>query len=88
MGGNIRINSNQESNQESNQDYKNISGISFVSKILKEQNRLLLEAISDKFNLTKEEKEELFSIFWKTNYYCPQIIVSQKKEQLQKAMTW
>ena len=66
----IRINSKLE--------YKPMSSISFVSKTLKEQNRLLLLSIADKYNLNKEDTEELFNMFWKTNYYCPQIIISKQ----------
>ena len=52
-----------------------------IAKVIKEQNTILLNWISDRKNLTKEQRQELFDMFLKVNYYCPKIVTFKKLEK-------
>ena len=62
---------NEKVQEEKKQTYNSPSEIAFVTKIIKEQNRQLLEQISIIKRLKKKEKQLLFDKYWKVNYYTP-----------------
>ena len=70
------------------EDNLRINSAELVCKIIKEQNRLLLEYIAKRLDMTEEQKEQLFDKFWKIQYYCPRIVISTKAEKIQKYMAW
>lgn len=65
-------------------NYKNPTGITLISRIIKNQNVELLEKICKKYDLDEEVYEELKYNFIKVNYYSPNIILDSHKESLQK----
>lgn len=52
-------------------NYINPSNLALITKIIKEQNRKLLNHIALMKNMSKKDKKEMFSKFWKLNYYTP-----------------
>ena len=54
---------------------------SFITKIIKEQNYNLLKLIEKTENL---EDNELINIFFKINYYSPDFVINNKREDYEK----
>tara|TARA_Y100000590_G_scaffold179768_1_gene204940 strand:+ start:33250 stop:33468 length:219 start_codon:yes stop_codon:yes gene_type:complete len=57
-----------------------------LNKIIKEQNKYLLNYIATYLNLNEDQKKELFEDFWKVSYYSPKITGSKKIEKIQGHM--
>jgi len=57
-----------------------------LNKIIKEQNKQLLNYIAKYLNMDEEEKQELFDDFWKVSYYSPKVTGSKKIEKIQANM--
>ena len=65
-------------------NYENPHPISFISKIIKNENIKLIEQICVEENLDENEKKKLIDKFIKPNYYTPYIVNSESKELLQQ----
>lgn len=65
-------------------NYKNPNNLTLITRIIKQQNMILLEHISKYKKLSKDEKKELFQNFIKPNYYTPEVMKYHKKEINQK----
>ena len=59
---------------------KNINSYSFITKVIKEQNYLLLKYIEEKEGL---KENELIDIFLKINYYSPTVL--KKKSRVEES---
>ena len=68
----------EETNKDLNYTYPHSAAI--IAKVIKEQNIILLNWISERKKLTKEQKQELFDMFLKVNYFCPKIVTFKKLE--------
>ena len=79
----IRENNEKKKNFINNRDYKFPSSLSIASKIIKNQNILLINKICDIKKVSKGEREELLKMFIKVNYYCPSVTKYQKIQDKQ-----
>ena len=65
------------------ENYTPISGYNVITSIIREQNIILLNKISDTMSLNDLKREELIDEFLKVNYYTPRVIFSKKRENIQ-----
>lgn len=54
--------------------YVHPTSIYFVSKIIQEENKHLIDIICNKYNFSQKEKDELYDKFLKANYFTPDIV--------------
>lgn len=80
----IRENNRKRLELDKNKDYKYPKSISLVAKIMKEQNKILINKICDLKKTTSTERQEILNEFLKINYYCPEITQYQKLEREQE----
>jgi hypothetical protein len=80
----IRENNKKRLELETNKEYKYPKSISLVAKIMKEQNKMLINKICDLKKTTSSERKEILNEFLKINYYCPEITQYQKLEKAQE----
>jgi len=59
---------------------ENFSELTILTKIIKQQNTLLLEKIGKIMELNTDEIEELKKEYLKPNIYCPTIVKYYKNE--------
>ena len=81
----IRLNrkKNEKYKQKNLLNYKNPYAINIISKIIMNQNKLLIEKHAKDNNLNEKVTQELLDKFIKPNYYCPSIVQKKNKEKLQ-----
>jgi hypothetical protein len=61
-----------------------ISGLFIISKMLEEQNRMMLVKIANKKFADKEDREHFIDQYLKVSYHIPEIAENDNQERLQK----
>ena len=60
-----------------------ISGLFIISKVIENQNLMLLKKIADRKFSTQEEKENFIEEFHKISYHIPEVADSYNQEKYQ-----